>query len=67
LPAVLTLIDEDEAPVLHNNAPVEVVDNVEVPLQLLTTFTTGVDGVVFGAAVPVPCKLVQPFTVVVRV
>jgi hypothetical protein len=67
LPAVLTVIDEVEAPVFHNNIPVAVVDSVEVPLQLSTTFTTGVDGAVFGAAVPVPGKLVQPFTVVVRV
>jgi putative N-acetylmannosamine-6-phosphate epimerase len=67
LPAVLTVIDDVVAFVLHNNDPVAVVDSVEVPLQLSTTFTTGVDGVVLGAAVPVPGKLVQPFTVVVTV
>ena len=31
--------------VLHNNVPVAVVDNVDVPLQLFTTFTVGVEGV----------------------
>jgi putative N-acetylmannosamine-6-phosphate epimerase len=64
---VLAVIDEVEAPVLHNKVPVAIVDNVEVPLQLSTTFTTGVDGVVLGAAVPVPGKLLQPFTVFVTV
>ncbi|WP_176550693.1 hypothetical protein [Tenacibaculum discolor] len=37
---------------------------VLVPSQLSTTVTTGADGVVFGAAVPVPAALVQPSTVV---
>lgn len=54
-------------PVLHNNVPVAVVDNVEVPLQLLTTFTVGLAGVAFGAAVPEPASLAQPFTVWVTV
>jgi hypothetical protein len=31
--------------VLHNNVPDAVVDNVDVPLQLFTTFTVGVAGV----------------------
>ena len=52
---------------LHNNDPEAVVDNVDVPSQLFTTFTVGVAGVVFGAAVPEPSALVQPFTVVVTV
>lgn len=55
------------APVLHSNVPPEVVDNVDVPLQLFTTLTTGVAGNAFGTAVPLPAKLVQPFTVVVTV
>ncbi len=55
------------APVLHNMEPPSVTDNVAVPLQLFTTVTTGVAGVIFGAAVPVPAALVQPFIVVVTV
>ena len=39
------MMDEVVAPVLHNNVPDAVVDKVDVPLQLLTTFTDGVDGV----------------------
>jgi hypothetical protein len=35
-------------PVLHNKVPVAVVDNVEVPSQLFTTFTTGAVGVVWS-------------------
>ena len=50
------------APLLHNKVPEALVDNVELP-QLFTTITTGADGVVFGAAVPIPCALVQPSTV----
>jgi putative N-acetylmannosamine-6-phosphate epimerase len=49
--------------VLHNNVPVEVVDNVDVPSQLLTIVTIGADGVFLGAAATEPGKLVQPFTV----
>jgi hypothetical protein len=49
--------------VLHNNVPVADVESVEVPLQLLVTFTVGANGVVFGAAVPDPAALVQPSTV----
>jgi hypothetical protein len=52
-------------PVLHNKVPVAVVDNVEVPSQLFTTFTTGAVGVVLGAATPEPCKLVHPLALVV--
>jgi len=66
-PDILTVIDGVEAPVLHSNIPVAVVESVDVPLQLSTTFTTGVAGVVLGAAVPPPALLVQPFTVVVTV
>ena len=61
------MIDEVVSFVLHNSVPVAVVDNVDVPLQLSTTVTTGVDGVVFGAATPEPAALVQPLTVVVTV
>ena len=39
------------------------VDKVDVPSQLFTTFTDGAVGVVFGAAVPDPAELVQPSTV----
>jgi len=58
-------MDEVVAPVLHNSVPDAVVDSVDVPLQLFTTFTTGVAGKVLGAAVPLPALLVHPFTVVV--
>jgi len=64
---VLTTIDGVIAPVLHSNMPGAVVESVEVPSQLSITVTTGVAGVVLGAAVPLPGKLVQPFTVVVTV
>ena len=40
------MIGEVVAAVFHNNVPDAVVDNVDVPLQLFTTFTVGVDGVV---------------------
>jgi hypothetical protein len=60
-------MEEVVAPVLHNNVPVAVVDKVDVPLQLLTTFTVGVEGAVFGAAVPEPASLVQPSNVCVTV
>ena len=66
-PAVLTIIDEVIAPVFHNKFPVAVVDNVDVPLQLFTTVTTGAEGATSGADVPLPGKLVQPSTVVVTV
>ena len=66
VPAVVTVIDEVVAPVLHNNDPVEVVDNTELP-QLLTTVTTGADGVDKGAAIPEPDGLVHPPTVLVTV
>ena len=66
-PAVLTVIEAVDAPVLHSSVPAATVDKVEVVLQLSTTVTTGVAGVVFGAAVPLPAALVHPFTVVVTV
>jgi hypothetical protein len=49
---------------LHNNVPVALVLNTDVP-QLFTTVTTGVDGIAVGDAVPDPAKLVHPFTVAV--
>ena len=52
---------------LHNNVPGALVDRVEVPLQLLTTVTTGVARGIFGTAVPVPGKLVHPSSVLVTV
>ena len=55
------------APLLHNRLPAPLVDNVDVPLQLSCTAITGVDGVFFGLAVPLPALLAQPFTVVVTV
>ena len=67
VPALLTVIDDAVSFVLHNNDPDAVVDSVDVPLQLFTTVTTGVVGVVFGAAMPEPAALVHPFTVCVTV
>lgn len=64
MPAVPTLIELVVAPVLHSNDPAAVVERVDVP-QLFTTVTTGIAGVVFGAAVPIPGILVHPFMVVV--
>jgi len=54
--------------VLHNKVPVnpEAVRS-ELPSQLLTTPTIGVPGFVFGADIPDPVVLVQPFTVCVTV
>ena len=67
VPAVVTVIDEVVAPLLHNNEPVkDVAVNVELP-QLFTTVTTGADGIAFGAATPLPGRLVHPFTVCVTV
>jgi hypothetical protein len=63
VPAVVTVMDEVVAPLLHNKEPVkDVAVNIELP-QLFTTVTTGADGIAFGAATPLPEGLVQPFTV----
>src|SRR5678815_1666926 len=65
VPAVVTVIDEVAAPLLHNNEPVkDVAVNIELP-QLSTTDTVGADGMDFGAATPLPEELVHPFTVCV--
>ena len=61
------MIDDEVAPLLHNNEPVnDPAVNTELP-QLLITDTVGADGVVFGAAIPVPAGLVHPFTVCLTV
>lgn len=68
MPAVFTTINGVCAPVFQINNPLgRNTESVEVPLQLFSTFTTGVAGIVFGAAMPLPSSLVQPFTVVVTV
>ena len=67
VPALITVIDGVVSVVLHNNVPDAVVDKVDVPSQLFTTFTEGAAGVVFGAAVPEPASLIQPSTVWVTV
>lgn len=54
------------ARVFHSNVPVAVVERIELP-QLFATVTTGVAGTALGADVPLPAKLVHPFTVVVTV
>ena len=58
------MIEAVVAPVgLHNKDPVvPVAVNTELP-QLLTTDTPGADGIVLGAATPLPAALVQLFTV----
>ena len=48
---------------LHNNVPDAVVDNVDVPLQLFTTFTVGVAGVALMVKFKVT-TLSQPLTFV---
>ena len=55
------------APLFHNKEPVnDVAVKIELP-QLFTTVTTGADGIAFGAAIPLPERLVHPFTVWVTV
>jgi hypothetical protein len=67
VPAVVTVIDEVVAPLLHNKEPVkDVAVNIELP-QLSTTDTVGADGIAFGAATPLREGLVHPFTVWVTV
>jgi hypothetical protein len=61
------VIDEVVAPLLHNKEPVyEFAVSVDVP-QLSTTDTVGADGIAFGAATPLPGRLVHPFSVCVTV
>ena len=67
IPAVFTVMVEVVSPVLHNRLPDALVDKVDVPLQLSCTVTAGVDGVVFGLAIPLPGALVQPLMEVVTV
>ena len=67
VPAVLTMMLDAVSPVLQSKLPAAKVANVDVPSQLSTTVTTGVAGVVLGAAIPEPAVLVQPFTVCVTV
>ena len=65
VPGVATVMDVAVAPLLHNNEPVNTLAvNTELP-QLLTTDTVGADGVVLGAAMPLPAVPVHPFTVCV--
>ena len=65
VPAVVTVMDEVVAPLLHNKEPVkDVAVNIELP-QLSTTDTMGADGIACGAATPLPEGLVQPFNVCV--
>jgi hypothetical protein len=67
VPAEVTVIDVVVAPLLHNKDPVnDPAVSTELP-QLLTTETVGADGIVFGAAVPLPAALVHPSIVWVTV
>ena len=67
--ALLTVMDAVVALLLHNTLPPDgiVVESVDVPLQLFTTVTTGVEGTAFGAVIPLPFALVHPFMVVFTV
>jgi len=66
VPAVVTVIDVEVAPVLQSNEPVnDPAVNVELP-QLFSTVTVGAETLAFnGAAIPLPGELVHPFTVCV--
>lgn len=66
VPPPVTEIEEVVAPVLHNKLPGAVVVKLDEP-QLFTTVTTGVAGVVSGAAMPLPCALVHPLIVLATV
>jgi hypothetical protein len=57
--AAVTVIEDVVAPVFHDNVPVEMVVNKELP-QLLYTNIIGVAGVLAGAAMPVAAALVHP-------
>ena len=59
------MIDAAVDPLLHNGF-VPVVLKRELP-QLSDTVTAGAEGIVLGAAAPLPEALVQPFTVCVTV
>ncbi len=61
------MIDEVDSPVFHNKVPVALVERTDVPSQLSTTVTTGVEGPAPGVAMPEPASLVHPFTVEVTV
>jgi hypothetical protein len=65
VPAADTVMDEVVAPLLHNKDPVVAVAVNTEPPQLFTTVTVGGTGIVFGADVPLPAALVQPFKVCV--
>ena len=63
----MTVMTGVVSPVLHNNEPVKP-DAVSTELpQLFVTIKAGADGIIFGEAVPLPVKLVQPFKVWVTV
>lgn len=62
VPDVVTVIDVVVSPVLHNNDPVGFETVNKEFSQLLTTTTTGAAGIAFGAAIPLPGELLQPFT-----
>ena len=63
----VTVIELAVEPLLHNNEPVKLVAvNTELP-QLFVTVTVGAGGITFGADVPLPVALTQPFTVWVTV
>ncbi len=67
VPAFATVINDAVSPVLHNNEPVnELAVNNELS-QLSEAATRGADGIIFGAARPIPAGLAHPPTVWVTV
>jgi hypothetical protein len=67
VPGSETVMEDEVAALFHSKEPVKAeAVNSELP-QLFITVTAGADGIVFGAAVPLPGELVQPLTVCVTV
>jgi hypothetical protein len=66
VPAKITVTEAFVSPVLHNNFPGAVIDNVE-ELQLLTTVIAGITGIALGAAIADEALLGHPLTVCIKV
>ena len=64
---MFTMMEAEVEPLLHCRFPDAFVERVEVPSQLSTTVTTGVEGPAPGVAMPEPASLAHPFTVEVTV
>jgi hypothetical protein len=55
-------MEDEVASLLHNKEPVKPDAVNKVLPQLSVTVITGIAGLVFGAAMPLPGALIQPFT-----